>query len=257
MPGADVTPAAQVEHVVEGLRAALGPDLVGAYLFGSAALGGLRPHSDVDVMAVTRRPTTRGEKQRLVDHLLAVSGKPRHIELTIVVQSDVRPWRYPPRRDFQYGDWWRAEFERGELEPWTTETDPDLASLVTMVLRAGHTLVGPPAADVLDPVPRDDYVAALRACVQGVLADLENDTRNYVLTLARVWYSLATGGIEPKDSAAEWALRRLPPQHRPVLERARAIYLGEEDEHWDDLLPRVRAYADHVAREVDRVARAG
>jgi streptomycin 3"-adenylyltransferase len=109
----------QLEAVVRLTEGVLGPDLHGAYLFGSALLGGLKAESDLDVLVVARRPTTRAEKRRLADGLLARSGartpagRRRRIELTIVVRSDVVPWRYPPRFDFQYGDWWRSEFERG------------------------------------------------------------------------------------------------------------------------------------------------
>ena len=45
----------------------------GAYLHGSAVLGGLRPYSDLDVLAVSARCTTPEEKRRLVDRLRAVS----------------------------------------------------------------------------------------------------------------------------------------------------------------------------------------
>ena len=84
---------------------------------------------------VSKRQTTRDEKQRLVDRLLAISGRStpdgplRRVELTIVVESEVNPWRYPPSFDFQYGDWLRSEFESGNVEPWTTTTNPDLAAL--------------------------------------------------------------------------------------------------------------------------------
>jgi hypothetical protein len=75
--------------------------------------GGLRrvaPGSDLDVLAVNARPTTDAEKDDLVDRLLVISGKgpaqaqPRPVELTVVVGPEVRPWRYPPRRDFQFGE---------------------------------------------------------------------------------------------------------------------------------------------------------
>jgi predicted nucleotidyltransferase len=93
-----------------------GPDVVGAYLHGSPVLGGLRARSDIDILVVSRRPTTRDEKRRLVNRLLIVSsvdpaGLRRPVELTVVVQSRLRPWRYPPNFDFQYGDWLRREFE--------------------------------------------------------------------------------------------------------------------------------------------------
>ena len=249
-----MTPEEQIELVVRGLREALRAELIGVYLFGSAVLGGLRPRSDIDVMAVTRRPTTPREKGDLIGHLLAVSGRPRHVEVTVVAQPAIRPWRYPPERDFQYGDWWRDRFEAGELEPWAEPTDPDLASLITLVLHADRALLGPPPTEVFDPVPRADYVEALRTCVRDVLADLragsEDDTRNYVLTLARIWQSLSTGAVGTKDGAADWALERLPPEHRVVLGRARASYLGEEEERWDDLRASVVPWAEHLAGEI-------
>jgi predicted nucleotidyltransferase len=249
----------QLDQIVGLVREVLGPDVLGAYLFGSATLGELRPRSDVDVLVLSNRPTTRTEKQRLVHGLLTISGRnppatPRPVELTIVAESEVRPWRFPPSYDLQYGEWWRREFERGELEPWPKEPNPDLASLIAMVLLADRPLLGPPPAEVFDPVPRADYVRAMMSAVDDVLRDLDGDTRNMILTLARIWSSLATGEIRSKDDAAAWALERLPEEHRAVLARARAVYLGEEDERWDDLAPRLRPHADYVVAEIERLA---
>jgi predicted nucleotidyltransferase len=247
-----LTPDEQIDAVLVALRRVLGADLVGAYLFGSAVLGGLRPPSDVDVFALSRRAATPEEKRRLIERLLEVSLRPRPLEVTIVVQSDVRPWRYPPPVDFQYGDWWRAEFERGDLEPWSSP-NPDLAVLIEKVLRAGRPLVGPPPAEVLDPVPRADLERAMKDAIPALLEDLETDTRNAVLALARIWTTLATGEIRAKDDAAAWALERLPERHRPVLERAQRGYQGAEWESWDDLGPEVAAYAEHVVAVMRRL----
>jgi predicted nucleotidyltransferase len=229
----------------------LGTDLVGAYLFGSAVLGGLRPRSDLDILVAARRRTTREEKQRLAERLLQVSGRPRAVELTIVVQSEVKPWRYPPRMELQYGEWLRDEFECGEVEPRQT-TNPDLALLLTMVRLADRPLAGPPPAEVFDPVPQADVERALHDAIEPLLAELERDTRNVVLTLARIWATLATGEIRSKDGAADWALARLAEEQRPVLTRARAVYLGEEEERWDDLAARVRPHAEHVVGAIGR-----
>ena len=75
-----------------------------------------------------------------------------------------------------------------------------------------------------------------------------------MLTLPRIWSAIATDEVHSKDSAAEWALPRLPKQYRPVLERAREIYRGETQDFWDDLLPQVRAYADLVVSEIEQLA---
>jgi streptomycin 3"-adenylyltransferase len=249
----------QLDAIVDLVREVLGPTIVGAYLTGSAVMGGLKARSDLDVLVVTGRSTTHGEKQRLTDGLLAISnrdgipGFERPVELTIGVQSGLRPWRYPPPMDFQYGEWLRERFERGELEP-QKPINPDLAIFLTGVLHASRPLIGPTAADVLDPVPAADLRRAMTDELPSLLADLDTDTRNIVLTLARIWVTLVTGEIRSKDAAAAWALTRLPEEHRAVLARARAIYLGDEDERWDDLRDRLRPFAEHVLNSI-RAAR--
>jgi predicted nucleotidyltransferase len=251
----------QLARVTELVREVLGAHAVGAYLHGSAVLGGLRPLSDLDVLVVARRRTTSREKRGLAKGLLALSsaetpaGRTRPVELTVVAEPDVRPWRHPASVDFQYGEWLRDEFERGEAQPWETPSG-DLASLVHMTLLADAPLFGPPPAEVLGPVPRADYVAAMVDGIAGLLRELEHDTRNVVLTLARIWSTVATGEIRTKDGAAAWALDRLPPGHRAVLARARAVYLGHEEERWDDLEPHVGAHVRHVVAEIERLVEA-
>jgi streptomycin 3"-adenylyltransferase len=244
---------------VAAVHDVLGSDLVGAYLYGSAILGGLRPRSDVDVLVVARRPTAHEEKRRLVDPLLAISGRDstepaRAVDLTILVESEIRPWRFPPAFDFQYGEWLRREFESGNVEPWPTRTRPDLASVITMVLLGNMPLLGPAPAEVFDPVPRDDLVRAIVGDIESLLGDLDFDTANVILTLARIWSTVATGAIRSKDAAADWALTRLAEEQRAVLARARAIYLGIEEDRWDDLQPRLRTHADSVVTEIERLA---
>lgn len=245
----------QTERVLAVVREELGDTVIGAYLHGSSVVGGLHPNSDIDVLVVTRRRSTLDEKRALIARLLPISGRgdvtgrSRPLELTVVVQSDVRPWRYPPRLDLQYGDWWRTEFERGELTPWVSP-NPDLALLLEMVLQANHPLSGPPPAEVLDPIPLADVRRALADVIAALLDDLDGDEANVVLTFARIWTTLATGVIRSKDAAADWALPRLPFEHRAVLEHARAIYLGETAEEWGDLARCVRPHVDHVLGEI-------
>jgi streptomycin 3"-adenylyltransferase len=247
----------QAQRVVSLVREVLADAVVGVYLHGSAASGALRPTSDVDLLIVARRPTTSAEKRVLIERLLPISGRgdptehSRPIELTVVVLGDVRPWSYPPRMDFQYGDWWRAEFERGNLAPWESP-NPDLTLQLEMVLQANHALFGPPPADVLDPILSADVRRAMVDSIPALLSYLDGDERNVVLTFARIWTTLATGIIRSKDAAADWALPRLPPEHRAVLELARAIYLGEVAEEWGDMLPRVRPHVDYVIGEIER-----
>ena len=254
----DEREVSQQREVVHLLREVLGSDLLGVYLYGSAVLGGLRPHSDVDVFAVSRRTLRPSERRRLMGGVMEFSGRraargpARPVELTIVTQADVRPWRYPPLREFQYGEWLRDEYQQGMVS--SPMEDPDLASLITQVLQRGLALDGPPPDELLDPVPNEDLRRAIVAGVPDLLDELESDTRNVLLTLARIWMTLKTGEITSKDAAAQWAIARLPEGDRPILDRARAIYLGEGDEHWTDLRPRVRPVADRLVGEIKQLA---
>ena len=85
------------------------------------------------------------------------------------------------------------------------------------------------------------------------MSDLAWDTANVLLTLARVWSTFATDAIRPKDHAADWALGRLPPEHRPSLARARAVYLGEEEDRWEDVGSDAQVCAAYMVGEIQRM----
>ena len=135
----------QLERVVALALEVIGEGALGIALYGSAAAAGLRPSSDLDVLVVAARPTSDLQKRRLIAGLLPMSGSraaggpARSIELTVVVQAAVRPWRYPPDVDFQYGDWMRAEFEQGDPAPWKAP-NPDLAILLTAAVQDSQKL---------------------------------------------------------------------------------------------------------------------
>ncbi|MFI6510980.1 aminoglycoside adenylyltransferase family protein [Streptosporangium sp. NPDC050855] len=247
----------QLEQTVGLVRDIVGPDLLGTYLHGSAVLGGLAPASDLDVLTVTRRGLDERKRRALVEGLLEISGLTptvRPVELTVVVQSEVRPWRFPPVGDFLYGEWLREEFQTGGTPQ--RGPMPDLALVLTVVLTGDHPLVGPPPAELLDPVPHADLVRASVAGIPELLADLDGDTRNVLLTLARIWTTLATGEIKPKDAAADWALDHLPPEHRPVLEHARDLYLSchYQDEVWSEgLKVQIHPHVDDVLTRINHL----
>lgn len=222
----------QVQEIVGLVGGVLGRDVIGTCLHGSSVLGGLRPASDVDVLVVSRRRMDEQDRRALLAGLLQISGsrnKARPIELTVVVRSEVRPWRYPPTGDFLYGEWLRAGYEAGEVpQPGPM---PDLALPITMVRAGDRPLTGPRPAEVLAPVPQADLVRASVAGVPGLLDDLESDTRNVLLTFARIWTTLA-------------------------LEHARQLYLNcsYSEESWSDALrAQVRPHADRVLAEIDRL----
>jgi streptomycin 3"-adenylyltransferase len=241
--------ALQLSQARAVLERQLTGNLQAIHLFGSAVDGELKPHSDIDLMVTVSNALTDPVRRSLMMDLLSVSGSPatdgpsRPLEVTLVVRSEVVPWRYPPLRELQFGEWLREKLQAGIIPPATL--DHDLAILLTKVRQHSVCMAGPPAAELFDPVPEADFLRALLDTIAqwNDEPDWQGDERNVVLALARIWFSAATGEIAPKHSAAAWALERLPAEHRPVLAKACAAYLGNAE---DDLAGRVGQVAAFV-----------
>jgi hypothetical protein len=88
--------------------------------------------------------------------------------------------------------------------------------------------------------------------IEALLDDLGHDGTNVILTLARIWSTLATGRLFSKDAAASWAGDRLPPEGRHSLARAQAIYLYGERDGWTASQHRLRQDADRLVAEIRR-----
>ncbi len=233
--------------------------IVAIYLYGSALAGGLRADSDLDFALVTSRRLTVPEKEHLFDAIRPLSrrslrpGDWRPLEVTVLALPDLRPWRYPPQVDAQYGEW-LTDIELSEQVGRGPVASPDLALIITMLRQTSRAYRGPAAEDVLAPVPFDDLVRATLDAVPILLADLEDDTRNVLLTLARMWATMATRTIRSKDDAAEWAAGRLPADARGLLDHARALYSDGGWGEWDADMTEARRLAHRMADEVRRAA---
>lgn len=247
----------QITQCIQLLKEILGTDLLGMYLYGSAMVGGLQKYSDIDLFVVSDRSTTYKEKIKLAANMLDISGKyqkglKRPIELTVIEKTAINPWSYPPHFDFQYGDWLRKEFESGIIEPWASKEMPDIALLVTQVLLACQTLVGLPPEQLLCNVPYGDFILATTRILDDLMANLSHDTRNVLLTYARIWSTLETDAIYSKPSAASWVIARLPELYQPVLKRARSICIGEEEENWDDIQPFIKPCVNFILTHINK-----
>jgi len=255
----------QVATVVALICETLSDAVLGIYLHGSSVFGSLKPTSDLDLFVVTSRRTTGAERRELIEHLLPISGPgdpsrgSRSVNFEIVAQSDVQPWRYPTRLDFQFGDWYRPDFARGDFAPWNP-SNPDLAIVLEMVLQANSPLFGLPPSELFGPIPWADVRRAMLDSIPDLLSYLDGDERNVVLTFARIWATISTGRFHSKDVAADWALARLPKTGRAPLDRARDAYLGLGPDSWLDqaswrpLLPAARSAARLLAERIEALS---
>lgn len=227
----------QILRACNVIKRHLSSTLRAVHLYGSALDGGLKPYSDIDLLVTVAAPLDDSIRQALLLDLLKVSAPPgesevlRALEVTVIVHNEVAPWRYPARRELQFGEWLRKDILAGIFE--VAVEDADLAILLTKVRQHSITLAGPPATELFDPVPEGDFLRALAAALTQwqSFPDWAGEERNVVLTLARIWYSAVNGKIAPKDVAADWAMERLPAEYQSILLEARQAYLGQCDDY--------------------------
>ena len=199
---------AYLAALVRVLRAQLGDGLVGAYLHGSAVLGGWRPErSDLDVLAVCAAPVP-GDGLRELAAGLSVRALPcpveRGLEFGLVTaQSAAAPCAEPPF----------------ELDLTTSAAAGDRPTLghdrpghadylmhFAVCRTAGRALAGPPPAELFGEIP----AALLDAAFADELAwAAESAPPSYrVLNACRAWCYAAERRIVSKVEGGEWALGR-------------------------------------------------
>jgi hypothetical protein len=239
-----------LRDLVDGARAALGDDFVGAYLVGSFALGGADEFSDVDFVVVTERVPGAGTVERLQAlHALihAYGSWAEHLEGSYIPKASLR-WPEPGER-YPYLDngasrlvW--EDHGNTAAERWTLREH-------------GLTLAGPDATTLLGPVPAEALRDEARRRVRDYVAWAHDDEtmrrwkQSYVVvTLCRLLYTIETGTVAPKPVAVEWALDRLGPEWADVVGAVREDrndrWLRSDEPVDPETVARTLAFADYA-----------
>ncbi len=245
------------EQAIQAVPAAeelFGNRIAGIFLYGSATLGGLRPESDIDLLILIRGGMSCDERKTLTNLLLDLSAPPGHagkrpLEVVVVSLEQITPWRFPPRREFLYGEWLRNRLEAGIWpEPCF---DPDLVLLLRQARAHGLALAGEAAVKLIPAVPFREIRSAIRHSLPGLLASLKGDERNVLLTLGRMWFTLEKHEICPKDVAAEWVVPKLPPEFASLLRMAGRAYQGIAADHWEPVTRETTLLAEFMRQQLE------
>ncbi len=224
----------QLNHFTAEVSAICGDNLIGVYLHGSLAMGCFNPtRSDLDLLIVTHEGMELDVKCRIAEIVLHTSSNPIKMELSFIVQNDMRPWQYPTLFDFHFSEDWRekilAELANGTWQTWNDQRpkDSDLAAHVMIMNHCGICLVGKPIAEVFPPVPRADYLDSIMQDFDFA-ANLLTDNPVYaILNFCRIYCYLLENRISSKDEAGVWGIENLPEQYRPLIGQALKLYRGE------------------------------
>lgn len=209
---------AYLAQLVSRLRSLLRQELVGVYLFGSAAYGDYRPgRSDLDVQAVVTTPL--GERQcRELAGTLKHASLPcptRRLEFVCYAQPSIQPASRHPQFELNLNT---GAHERDRLTLDHTEEASHWFLLDIAIGRElGHALFGPESSSVFAPIPRLWQLEAIADSLAWHSAH-EPASANSILNACRGWRYANTHIWGSKVAGAAWARqqRGCP----PVVEQA-------------------------------------
>ncbi len=216
-----------MRRTVGAFHRVLGGNLAGLFLHGSLATGDFAPRrSDLDLLALVRRPLSSRTRRTMIEAMLAVSGRPFPIEMSIVARRDLDPWRHPAPFQLHWSEDWRDHFRRqladGSWRRWHRDRprDGDLAAHLAMARARGIALVGPRPAAALPFIPARDLQDSLLSDGRWAsrLLAKEPGMHRYAVSNACRRLALARHGfLLSKSEGLAWAGRELDSRWRPVL----------------------------------------
>lgn len=134
------------------LATVLGANLVGAYLHGSAVLGGYNPaRSDLDVLVIVRDPLPEESKRKVGAELLsdAAAVPAGTLELSVITLSTAQDVTSSPKYELH------VNTRERRWADGSGRSDPDLILHLPIVRQSGRELGrGPQAVEVVAPVNR-------------------------------------------------------------------------------------------------------
>lgn len=213
------------------LQALLGAQFSGLYLHGSLAAGDFDPgSSDIDFVVATEselREQMLGGLADLHARLAQESHWGAELEGSYIPRAALR--RYDPAAAVH------PHIERfGRLS--VEHHDVDWVIQRHVLREHGLVLYGPPAGELIDPIPAQALCQATAALLHGWWAQQLDDPwrlreRHYqiyaVLTMCRARYTFAHGTVVSKPAAARWALEHVRERWKSLIRGAQMRALDE------------------------------
>lgn len=245
----------EVEHLVDEITVAitrvLGDQLAGVYLYGSFVQGGFDPHiSDLDLLAATERDVDDVTLARLLamheDIAARYPAWHDRVEVAYLSRGGLRTFR-------------EQRTSMGIISPGEPLhyrlAGPDWMMNWYLVREQGRTLLGPPPEELIPPISKAEFLAALDEHARWRYTTIDEvrglPSQSYtVLTMCRTLRARRTGELVSKREAAHWVTTIYPKWARLmqlVLDwREQAAVLHQDN---TPVRPDVLAFVRTVAAE--------
>lgn len=256
-PAVSATPYPELNLVLsvllDGVRKALGENLVGLYLQGSFAVGDFTPWSDCDFIAVTREDLSGEEVAALVRlhesiHELPAPYWHNGLEGSYAPASILRRWSTSPRDppgEPRGEDWTDPGLAGAPAQAYPfwyldhgskilVRSEHDNTQVVRWCLRErGVVLRGPDPRELIDPVTPEMLRVEVRGTMDKSLATglpmpMVAWQAFWVGLYCRILHTIATGEVTSKKKAMAWAQEALDARWRGLIARAAALKKGDE-----------------------------
>lgn len=222
-------PSELLSIISDAYQAILGSNLCGIYVHGSLGFDCFNwAKSDIDFLVVVDEELTHSQKEALISTLLRLNpaAPPKGFEMSVVLYQDCRNFKYPTpfQLHFSNAHLQKASENLSEYCGWMNGTDCDLAAYFTVVHKAGFVLYGKPIEDVFGEVPKNDYIASIKADVEASENDIPSNPVYIILNLCRVAAYLQDDLVVSKLEGGKWGLQHLKSEYAALIQEALDCY---------------------------------
>jgi len=216
--------------IAEQYKHILRENLVGIYVHGSIGFGCFHwDRSDIDFIAVVKKPLSQAEKAQLLDVLTACSSQapPKGLEMSIVLAEHCNTFLYPTPYELHFSkDCWAAYLDNPlSLCHDETKTDADLAAHFTVIKAVGIRLCGEPIAEVFGNIPKEDYLDSICKDIEQAKECVIDNPVSVILNLCRVYAYRQDGAVLSKETGGQWSFTHLPEKYHSLIQAALDYYV--------------------------------
>ena len=223
-----------LEQFVAGSIEALGYNLTGIYLHGSAVMGCFQPEkSDIDLLLVVKEEIPDEAKRQFMDMVVELNKQApaKGLELSIVKEEVCNPFVYPTPFELHFSVAHLAWYQSNPQEyiEKMKGSDKDLAAHFTITYHRGKTLYGKEISEVFAPVLRENYLDSIWYDIENAAEEIAENPMYLTLNLCRVLAYTKDGLITSKQEGGEWGLKNMDrPEFVDLIKAALQEYQSNE-----------------------------
>jgi predicted nucleotidyltransferase len=223
-----------IDKFVHLFKDELRDNLSGIYLHGSLAMNCFNPKgSDIDFIVVVRDNLTRENERRIIQNVLDLHNEminERGIEFSVILESNLKPFRYPTPFELHYSDLHRERYLMDGSYKCGGAEDKDLASQLMVAYNRGKCLYGKSLDTICEPIKSKYYIDSIYHDVESAIQEVNDCPVYVVLNLCRVLYYLKEGQVSSKKEGGEWAIKSLSQDYQLLITKCLDNYASESDE---------------------------